>query len=194
MKRLLLGIMFLGILASPLKADASSPNFAFHIGGEEWVHESVAPMELMEDTVEVTNETESPLQFRLVDTENLNGSSLYDVMMYSYNNSDFVKLNELSSEWVQVESGETVELPLQGYMPAEVNNDFQSMEMQARFNFEGRLLETDSEDVDIIQKGDKVIAKTGDNTHVGLLSITMLVSLAVLIVLIVRRWYIEKRQ
>lgn len=47
MKRLLLGIMFLGILASPLKADASSPNFAFHIGGEEWVHESVAPMELM---------------------------------------------------------------------------------------------------------------------------------------------------
>ena len=109
MKRLLLGIMFLGILVSPLKADASSPNFAFHIGGEEWVHESVAPMELMEDTVEVTNETESPLQFRLVDTENLNGSSLYDVMMYSYNNSDFVKLNELSSEWVQVESGETVD-------------------------------------------------------------------------------------
>lgn len=112
MKRLLLGILLMGVVASPLKAEASSPHFAFHIGGEEWVHKGVAPMELMEDTVEVTNDTESPLQFRLVDTENLNGSSLYDVMMYSYNNSDFMKLNELSSEWVEVESGETVKLSL----------------------------------------------------------------------------------
>lgn len=194
MKRLLLGIMFMGVLASPLKADASSPNFAFHIGGEEWSHEGVAPMELMEDTVEVTNDTESTLEFRLVDTDNLNESPLYDVMMYSYNNSDFMELKELSSEWVQVESGETVKLPLQGYMPAEVNNECQLMEMKARFNFEGRLLETGSEDVDIIQKGDKVTVKTGDNTQVCLLFLSMLVSLAVLIILIVRRWYIEKRQ
>lgn len=148
----------------------------------------------MEDTVEVTNDTESSLQFRLVDTENLNGSPLYDVMMYSYNNSDFVKLKELSSEWVEVESGETVKLPLQGYMPAEVDNSYQVMEMKARFNFEGRLLETNSEDVDITQNGNKVTVKTGDNTQIGLLSMTMLISLAVLIILIVRRWYIEKRQ
>lgn len=194
MKRLLLGILLMGVVASPLKAEASSPHFAFHIGGEEWVHKGVAPMELMEDTVEVTNDTESPLQFRLVDTENLNGSSLYDVMMYSYNNSDFMKLNELSSEWVEVESGETVKLPLQGYMPAEVDNSYQVMEMKARFNFEGRLLETNSEDVDITQNGNKVTVKTGDNTQIGLLSMTMLISLAVLIILIVRRWYIEKRQ
>lgn len=79
-------------------------------------------------------------------------------------------------------------------MPAEVDNSYQVMEMRARFNFEGRLLETNSEDVDITQNGNKVTVKTGDNTQIGLLSMTMLISLAVLIILIVRRWYIEKRQ
>ena len=79
-------------------------------------------------------------------------------------------------------------------MPAEVDNSYQVMEMKARFNFEGRLLETNSEDVDITQNGNKVTVKTGDNTQIGLLSMTMLISLAVLIILIVRRWYIEKRQ
>lgn len=194
MKKWLLGILFLGVIASPLKADADSPNFAFTIGGEEWVHEGVAPMELMEDTVEVTNDTENSLQFRLVGTENLNNSSLYDVVMYSYNNSEFTKLNELASEWVEVKGGETVELPLQGYIPAEISNECQSMEMQARFNFEGRLLAANSEDVEITQNGNKVTVKTGDNTHADVLFITMLISLAVLITLIVRRWYIEKIQ
>ena len=34
------------------------------------------------------------------------------------------------------------------------------MEMQARFNFEGRLLATNSEDVEITQNGNKVTVKT----------------------------------
>ena len=182
MKRLVLGIMILGVIANPLKAVASSDSFAFQVGGEEWRHENIAPDEIIEDTVEVTNDTEYALQFRLVDTENLNESPLYDVMLYSYNNQE-------------VESGETVQLPLKGYMPIELGNDWQGKELTARFHFEGKLLENDSEStVDVTQQGNKVTVKTGDTSDFSMYLLIAAVSLVIITIIGVRRCYIEKRQ
>lgn len=195
MKRLVLGIMILGVIANPLKAVASSDSFAFQVGGEKWRHENIAPDEIIEDTVEVTNDTEYALQFRLVDTENLNESPLYDVMLYSYNNQEFVDLKELTSDWVEVESGETVQLPLKGYMPIELGNDWQGKELTARFHFEGKLLENDSEStVDVTQQGNKVTVKTGDTSDFSMYLLIAAVSLVIITIIGVRRCYIEKRQ
>lgn len=195
MKRLVLGIMILGVIANPLEAVASSDSFAFQVGGEEWRHENIAPDEIIEDTVEVTNDTEYTLQFRLVDTENLNESPLYDVMLYSYNNQEFVDLKELTSDWIEVESGETVQLPLKGYMPIELGNDWQGKELTARFHFEGKLLENDSEStVDVTQQGNKVTVKTGDTSDFSMYLLIAAVSLVIITIIGVRRCYIEKRQ
>ena len=121
--------------------------------------------------------------------DNGNGETpLYDVMLYSYNNQEFVDLKELTSDWVEVESGETVQLPLKGYMPIELGNDWQGKELTARFHFEGKTLENDSEStVDVTQQGNKVTVKTGDTSDFSMYLLIAAVSLVIITIIGVRR-------
>lgn len=149
MKKRLLVCLVLALccIPVPVYADGSGKTFHFELGGGDWYHGSVAPGEFLEDTVIVENETDYPLKFRLVKTENLHESRLYGVMMYSMGGSGFVSLRDMASDWIEVGVGEAVELPVVGYLPETLGNEWQGGELRVRFHFEGRLLEgTDTPD------------------------------------------------
>ena len=103
MKKLLLGLTLFSMLLTPVSASADDSTFDFQLGGEEWYHEAIAPDEILEDKVVVTNATAYPMEFRLIETENLEDSELYDVMQYSIGDSGYMDLSELSSDWYEVE-------------------------------------------------------------------------------------------
>ena len=76
-----------------------------------------------------------------------------------------------------------------------LGNDWQGKELTARFHFEGKLLENDSEStVDVTQQGNKVTVKTGDTSDFSMYLLIAAVSLVIITIIGVRRCYIEKRQ
>lgn len=143
MKRILLSLMLLALTLNPVSvyADDKDKTFHFELGGEDWNHDTIAPGELLEDKVIVENATGYPLKFRLIRTENLHDSELYGVMKYSMGGSGFVDLADITSGWFQVADGERAEVPVVGYMPETLGNEWQGKELNARFYFEGRLVE-----------------------------------------------------
>ena len=143
MKRILLSLMLLALTLNPVSvyADDKDKTFHFELGGEDWNHDTIAPGELLEDKVIVENATGYPLKFRLIRTENLHDSELYGVMKYSMGGSGFGDLADITSGWFQVADGERAEVPVVGYMPETLGNEWQGKELNARFYFEGRLVE-----------------------------------------------------
>lgn len=140
MKRILLGLLLFALSINPVPVYAEK-TFSFELGGEDWHHGTIAPGELLEDKVIVENATGYPLKFRLIRTENLNDSELYDVMKYSMDDSDYMDLADITSGWIPVAVGETAEIPVVGYMPETLGNEWQGKKLNARFYFEGRMLE-----------------------------------------------------
>ena len=143
MKKMLLSLVLFALLVNPVPvyAEDTEKSFHFELGGGDWHHDTIAPGELLEDKVIVENATGYPLKFRLIRTENLNDSELYGVMKYSMDGSDFVDLADIASDWIPVAAGEKAEIPVVGYMPETLGNEWQGKELSARFYFEGRLLE-----------------------------------------------------
>ena len=194
MKKLLLGLTLFSMLLTPVSASADDSTFDFQLGGEEWYHEAIAPDEILEDKVVVTNATAYPMEIRLIETENLEDSELYDVMQYSIGDSGYMDLSELSSDWYEVESGETAVVPVVGYLPDTLGNEWQGKELNARFHFQGRLLVPEGTDTDmsVSHSAGGVTVKTGDSTEIGGLCILLGVS-ALIILVCVRRCLHERR-
>ncbi|MBM6750209.1 hypothetical protein H6A65_01645 [Mediterraneibacter glycyrrhizinilyticus] len=194
MKKFLLGLTLFSMLFTPVTASADNSTFDFRLGGEDWYHESIAPDEFLEDKVIVTNASAYPLEFRLIETENLEDSDLYEVMQYSIGDSGYMDLAELSSDWYEVESGETAVVPVVGYLPDTLGNDWQGKELNARFHFVGRLLAPEGTDteVSVTQSAGGVTVKTGDSTEISGLCVLLGVS-ALIILVCVRRCLHERR-
>lgn len=141
MKKWLVILIFaLCCIPVPVYASGNVNDFSFELGGGDWYHGSVAPGDVLEDTVVVENASGYPLKFRLVRTENLHESGLYEVMMYSLGGSEYGRLSGLDSDWIRVGAGETLELPVKGYLPETLGNEWQGKELNVRFYFEGRLV------------------------------------------------------
>ncbi len=102
-----------------------------------------------------------PMEYRLESVENLGDSELFDVMTFSLFGSEYVNLSQLQSDWIKVESGETHEGALMGYLPANVGNEWQGKTLNARFHFTARMDVDEDEHVEIEQNGSNVIILMG---------------------------------
>lgn len=185
MKWLLRFMVCAFMLLSPITAYAEGETFEFQLNGDDWVHEElIIPDETIEDQVSVTNMGKYPMEYRLESVENLGDSELFDVMTFSLFGSEYVKLSQLQSDWIKVESGETHEGILMGYLPANVGNEWQGKTLNARFHFTARMDVDEDEHVEIEQNGSNVIIKTGDNTDVSSIIWIMMIALIIMAVCI----------
>lgn len=183
MKWLLRFMVCAFMLLSPVTAYAESETFEFQLNGDDWIHqELLIPDETIKDQVSVTNMGKNPMEYRLESVENLGDSELFDVMTFSLFGSDYVNLSQLQSDWIKVESGETHEGVLMGYLPADVGNEWQGKTLNARFHFAARMVVDEDEHVEIEQNGSNVVIKTGDNTDVSSIIWIMLIALGIMAV------------
>ncbi len=98
----------------------------------------IGPGDVITETISVRNLSNHVIQVRLHQVENIQNSLLFDAVGARWENDDsgvYHKLKYFSGEWMPIAAKETLQLKLQLYFPAELDNAYQGQDLSARLIF-----------------------------------------------------------